>query len=64
MDLSAWGAPATSDETIPDPGPAAALPDPGPAPGLTNETWLNTPAPLRLADLRGKVVAIDMWTFS
>jgi hypothetical protein len=41
----------------------ASLPDLGPAPELTNETWLNVDAPLHLADLRGKVVAIDMWTF-
>lgn len=42
---------------------SASLPDLGPAPELTNEVWLNVDAPLRLADLRGKVVAIDMWTF-
>jgi len=41
----------------------ASLPDLGPAPELTNDTWLNVDAPLRLADLRGKVVVIDMWTF-
>jgi hypothetical protein len=41
----------------------ASLPDLGPAPELTNTTWLNADAPLRLADLRGKVVVIDMWTF-
>ncbi len=41
---------------------SAALPDLGPAPELTNETWLNTAAPLRLADLRGKVVIVEMWT--
>ena len=41
----------------------ASLPDLGPAPELTNDTWLNVESPLRLADLRGKVVAIDMWTF-
>lgn len=41
----------------------ASLRDLGPAPELTNETWLNVNAPLRLADLRGKVVALDMWTF-
>jgi thiol-disulfide isomerase/thioredoxin len=42
---------------------AASLPDLGPAPELTNDTWLNVDAPLRLADLQGKVVIIDMWTF-
>jgi hypothetical protein len=42
---------------------AASLPDLGPAPELTNESWLNVDSPLRLANLRGKVVAIDMWTF-
>ena len=41
----------------------ASLPDLGPAPELTNTTWLNVDTPLRLADLRGKVVLIDMWTF-
>ena len=41
----------------------ASLPDLGAAPELTNDIWLNVSAPLRLADLRGKVVAIDMWTF-
>jgi thiol-disulfide isomerase/thioredoxin len=30
---------------------------------LTNEIWLNVNAPLRLADLRGKVVGLEMWTF-
>ena len=42
---------------------SASLPDLGPAPELTNDTWLNVDSPLRLADLRGKVVLIDMWTF-
>jgi len=40
-----------------------SLPDLGPAPELTNDTWLNVDSPLRIADLRGKVVLIDMWTF-
>ena len=43
--------------------PAVQLEDYGPAPELTNEVWLNTAAPLRLADLRGQVVLLDMWTF-
>jgi thiol-disulfide isomerase/thioredoxin len=42
---------------------SASLPDLGPAPELTNDTWLNVDSPLRLADLRGKVVALEMWTF-
>ena len=41
----------------------ASLPDLGPAPELTNDTWLNVDSPLRLSELRGKVVLIDMWTF-
>ena len=66
LGLSACGTvtiPEPKNET-PDPMPTAVfLPDLGPAPELTNEVWLNVDAPLRLADLRGKVVAIDMWTF-
>ncbi len=42
---------------------AVPLIDLGPAPELENEVWLNTDQPLRLADLRGKVVLLDMWTF-
>ena len=41
----------------------ASLPDLGPAPELANETWLNVDSPLRIADLHGKVVIIEMWTF-
>ncbi len=32
------------------------------APEITNETWLNG-APLRLGDLKGKVVMVEFWTF-
>lgn len=42
---------------------APELPELGNAPELTNETWLNVEQPLRLKDLRGKVVLLDMWTF-
>lgn len=38
------------------------LPSLGLAPELRNDLWLNS-EPLRLADLRGKVVLLDMWTF-
>lgn len=41
----------------------ADLEDYGPAPELENEVWLNTDRALRLEDLRGKVVLLDMWTF-
>ncbi len=41
----------------------APLPDLGSAPELGNTSWLNVAAPLRLADLRGKVVIVEMWTF-
>jgi cytochrome c biogenesis protein CcdA/thiol-disulfide isomerase/thioredoxin len=44
-------------------GPAA-LPVEGPAPPLDGATqWLNS-APLTAADLRGKVVLVDFWTYS
>ncbi len=62
--------PAVSNTEIP-PSPVppteavfvADLPDWGAAPELTNTVWLNTDQPLRLADLGGKVVLLDMWTF-
>ena len=41
----------------------ADLGDFGLAPELENEIWLNTEQPLRLENLRGSVVLIDMWTF-
>jgi thiol-disulfide isomerase/thioredoxin len=42
---------------------ASTLPVLFTAPELTNTVWLNTDAPLRLADLRGNVVGLEMWTF-
>jgi cytochrome c biogenesis protein CcdA/thiol-disulfide isomerase/thioredoxin len=39
--------------------------DLGPAPEFTGITnWFNTPAPLTMAGLRGKVVLVDFWTYS
>jgi hypothetical protein len=69
LGLSACGTVATPEpeskkpEVMPANASHPDLPDLGAAPELTNEVWLNVDAPLRLADLRGKVVAIDMWTF-
>jgi len=62
--LLGCSAQGTSSQPTEEPMPkVASLPDLGPAPELTNDTWLNVDSPLRLADLRGKVVLIDMWTF-
>ena len=36
-------------------------PDLGQAPDLSGDTWLNTTEALRLANLRAKVVLLDMW---
>lgn len=35
----------------------------GIAPEISNDVWINTDAPLRLQDLRGKVVLVEFWTF-
>lgn len=57
-------APTAMPQPTQTPTPAAAqLRDFGTAPELTNTVWLNTPQALRLADLRGKVVLLEMWTF-
>jgi cytochrome c biogenesis protein CcdA/thiol-disulfide isomerase/thioredoxin len=45
----------------------ASLPDLGPAPDFTGtQRWFNTPGrrPLSLADLRGRVVLVDFWTYT
>ena len=33
-----------------------------PAPEISNEVWINSP-PLRLENLRGKVVLLEFWTY-
>src|SRR5829696_2764164 len=44
--------------------PAAQLPVEGRLPGFDGATgWLNSP-PLTAADLRGKVVLVDFWTYT
>ena len=50
--------------SVPEPqaGAPTRLPDGPVAPELATQTWLNS-APLRSADLRGKVVLVDFWTF-
>jgi thiol-disulfide isomerase/thioredoxin len=41
----------------------SSLPDYGPAPEFHDSVWLNTDRVLRLQDLRGQVVLLEMWTF-
>lgn len=45
------------------PGHRSSLDDYGPAPELENEVWLNAHEPIRLENLRGQVVLLNMWTF-
>ncbi len=61
-------APSPSEAASPPPEPAAEpappLPVMGAAPDFTGVTaWLNS-EPLALADLRGRVVLVDFWTYS
>lgn len=56
---------ASGQLDVPPTPTLAPLPNLGPAPDWQNETWLNTEGeqPLRVADLRGKVVLLEFWTF-
>jgi thiol-disulfide isomerase/thioredoxin len=35
-----------------------------PAPSWDNQSWLNSPTPLRLEDLRGRVVLLNFWVYT
>lgn len=61
--LAACTPPPTPEQSVQTASPPSTPPDLGPAPELVGDVWLNAAAPLRLADLRGQVVLVDMWTF-
>ena len=69
LELSSGTAPEQPAEvkvtpTVPEAPPVMAdLEDFGPAPELKNDVFLNIDRPVRLADFRGQVVLLDMWTF-
>lgn len=61
--------PNEKDADLPSKGQATPaiesvdLADRGPAAEFENQVWLNVEQPLRLQELRGKVVLLDFWTF-
>jgi cytochrome c biogenesis protein CcdA/thiol-disulfide isomerase/thioredoxin len=62
--MSANGAPGGAMMMRAKPGQGEVLPVEGAAPALDGAvTWLNSP-PLTTAQLRGKVVLVDFWTYS
>lgn len=46
------------------PMPALTVRSGGAAPELANTSWLNADHPLRLAELRGRVVLLNFWVFT
>lgn len=48
---------ARADRPVRDPAPAFA-------PAWANRSWLNAPAPVTLASLRGRVVLLNFWVFT
>jgi hypothetical protein len=55
--------PPGSATVVPTATAVTALISYGPAPEIASDMWLNTDVPLALADLRGKVVLLEMWTY-
>lgn len=53
----------TQTDPTAEPAYVSTLSNFGAAPELHDSVWLNSPQALKLADLRGKVVLIEMWTF-
>jgi hypothetical protein len=44
------------------PKPGTAITSGQPAPDLAGENWINS-EPLTIADLRGRVVLVEFWTY-
>jgi len=44
--------------------PLIGIREPGPAPSWKNTSWLNTPTPLTMEGLRGRVVLLNFWVFT
>jgi len=60
------GAGAATNAALRRPGAPRSAPPGGDrtAPELTNPSWLNVDHPLRLAELRGRVVLLNFWVFT